>query len=96
MMHAQLQQQPSDGAPSQPSVPSPHLGPMRNQAGESDNPYVRSHADTPVHWQLLNAATLQRAEDENKPIFMHIGFHADHRESIYFSIQSFVASVVGL
>jgi len=58
---------------------------MRNQAGESDNPYVRSHADTPVHWQLLNAATLQRAEDENKPIFMHIGFHADHHS--YLSTQ---------
>ncbi|KXX82366.1 Spermatogenesis-associated protein 20 [Madurella mycetomatis] len=51
---------------------------LRNRAGESDSPYVRYHAQTPVAWQLLDAATLARATVENKPIFMHIGFLADH------------------
>lgn len=53
---------------------------LTNRAGESDSPYVRLHANTPVAWQLLDDATLQRATAENKPIFMHIGFLADHRE----------------
>ncbi|KAL2157898.1 hypothetical protein VTH06DRAFT_4953 [Thermothelomyces fergusii] len=54
------------------------LPPLRNRARESDSPYVRRHADTPVAWQLLDAETLARATTENKPIFMHIGFQADH------------------
>ncbi|KAK0717352.1 hypothetical protein B0T26DRAFT_647100 [Lasiosphaeria miniovina] len=51
---------------------------LRNRAGESQSPYVRQHADTPVLWQLLDTATLARATGENKPVFMHIGFQADH------------------
>ncbi|KAL2136560.1 hypothetical protein VTI74DRAFT_3105 [Chaetomium olivicolor] len=51
---------------------------LRNRAGESDSPYVRQHADTPVAWQMLDRDTLGRAVAENKPIFMHIGFLADH------------------
>lgn len=53
---------------------------LRNRAGESRSPYVQSHANTPVAWQLLDRDTLQLAERENKPIFMHIGFLADHRK----------------
>jgi hypothetical protein len=54
--------------------------PLRNRAGESQSPYVRRHADTPVAWQPLDKATLEYSTRENKPIFMHIGFLADHRE----------------
>jgi hypothetical protein len=54
--------------------------PLRNRAGESQSPYVRRHADTPVAWQPLDEATLEYSTRENKPIFMHIGFLADHRE----------------
>ncbi|KAK0634055.1 hypothetical protein B0T14DRAFT_508300 [Immersiella caudata] len=52
--------------------------PLRNRAGESQSPYVRRHADTPVAWQPLDQATLEYSTRENKPIFMHIGFLADH------------------
>ncbi|KAK0725819.1 hypothetical protein B0H67DRAFT_481195 [Lasiosphaeris hirsuta] len=52
--------------------------PLRNHARESSSPYVQRHGDTPVAWQLLDAKTLDRAVKENKPIFMHIGFLADH------------------
>jgi len=55
---------------------------LRNRAGESNSPYVRRHADTPVAWQPLDRATLERATRENRPIFMHIGFLADHREPL--------------
>ncbi|KAK4237880.1 hypothetical protein C8A03DRAFT_34123 [Achaetomium macrosporum] len=82
MMRAQLgqrQQQPHhsahDAAGARGTVAFPEL---QNRAGESDSPYVRSHADTPVAWQMLDADTLARATAENKPIFMHIGFLADH------------------
>lgn len=57
---------------------------IKNRASESDSPYVRLHADTPVAWQLLDDAALDRAGAENKPIFMHIGFLSDHRESARF------------
>ncbi|EAQ90102.1 hypothetical protein CHGG_06721 [Chaetomium globosum CBS 148.51] len=80
MMRAQLkqgqpQQQPEHSAAGTGSSTFPEL---QNRASESDSPYVRRHADTPVAWQMLNADTLTRATAENKPIFMHIGFQADH------------------
>jgi hypothetical protein len=31
---------------------------------------------------MLDADTLERAAVENKPIFMHIGFLADHRKCL--------------
>ncbi|KAJ4298372.1 hypothetical protein N0V88_003402 [Collariella sp. IMI 366227] len=92
MMRAQLEQrqqrQPSDrGAAASRGSRFPEL---RNRAGESDSPYVRLHADTPVAWQLLDADTLSRATAENKPIFMHIGFSADHHSFSNPSVASFL------
>jgi len=54
---------------------------MRNRAGDSRSPYVRSQAETPVLWQLLDDEALARAKAENKLIFMHIGFLACHCKS---------------
>jgi hypothetical protein len=81
MMRAQLEQsqresQQQEGHDS--GTTASNLPPLRNRAGESDSPYVRRHAETPVAWQLLDQDTLSRAAAENKPIFMHIGFLADH------------------
>jgi hypothetical protein len=70
---------PSHGSSLGSSRAAPAFPDLRNCAAESDSPYVRRHADTPVSWQVLDADTLARAEAENKPIFMHIGFLADHR-----------------
>ncbi|SPQ19855.1 3d66a7d9-b5a8-4162-9903-cb760fc8b09c [Thermothielavioides terrestris] len=80
MMRTPLEQRPQRhhvgrGAAGAPGSALPAL---QNRAGESDSPYVRRHADTPVAWQMLDADTLERAAAENKPIFMHIGFLADH------------------
>ena len=73
-------------APPATSIPQQQqpasFGQLRNRAIESQSPYVRLHAKTPVAWQLLDADTLKRAQAENKPIFMHIGFLADHRMSL--------------
>ncbi|CAP67213.1 uncharacterized protein PODANS_1_22260 [Podospora anserina S mat+] len=84
MMSAQLQQQQSaaDGAAppalGNQSLGSDELPPVRNRASESKSPYVFLHADTPVAWQPMSEETLARAKAENKPIYMHIGFLADH------------------
>lgn len=79
--HLQHPPQPERGGPAGTrGVPSSSaFSELRNRSGESDSPYVRRHADTPVAWQMLDADTLARATAENKPIFMHIGFLADHR-----------------
>ncbi|KAK3311588.1 uncharacterized protein B0T15DRAFT_521924 [Chaetomium strumarium] len=81
MMRAQLgqrQQQPHHTPHDAAGVRDAAFPALQNRAGESDSPYVRRHADTPVAWQMLDADTLARATAENKPIFMHIGFLADH------------------
>lgn len=86
MMSAQLQQQQpaADGAAppalGNQSLGSDELPPVRNRASESKSPYVFLHADTPVAWQPMSEETLARAKAENKPIYMHIGFLADHRK----------------
>ncbi|CAK7203630.1 hypothetical protein SEUCBS139899_006368 [Sporothrix eucalyptigena] len=64
-------------APAAP-VPAAEAVPLRNRAGESSSPYIRAQADTPVHWQLFDKEALDRAKQDNKPIFLHIGFLACH------------------
>lgn len=54
------------------------FAPLRNLASQSKSPFVRKHADNLVAWQPLEKATLDRAKRENKPIYMHIGFLANH------------------
>lgn len=73
---------PGPSSSSSSSAPAPSgLPNLQSAAAEADSPYVRRHADTPVAWRALDEDTLARAAAENKPIFMHIGFLADHRPS---------------
>lgn len=53
---------------------------LRNRAAQSISPYVQSHADSPVAWQLLDDQTLEQARRENKLIFLNVGFKACHCE----------------
>lgn len=81
------------GAPATSNTQQPaSFGQLRNRAAESQSPYVRLHAKTPVAWQLLNADTLKRAQAENKPIFMHIGFLADHRMFLSLVLLAFLTA----
>ncbi|WYZ39532.1 hypothetical protein EsH8_III_001446 [Colletotrichum jinshuiense] len=52
--------------------------PLVNRVGQSKSPYVRSHADSRVAWQLFDDEATERARTENKLIFLHIGFKACH------------------
>lgn len=53
---------------------------MQNRTSSSKSPFVRSAANALVKWQVLDAETLDRAKQENKLIFLHIGYKACHCE----------------
>ena len=42
------------------------------------SPYLQQHAHNPVDWYPWGPEALQRAKDENKPIFLSIGYSACH------------------
>ena len=51
---------------------------MTNQLALETSPYLQQHADNPVNWYAWNAASLQLARDQNKPILLSIGYSACH------------------
>ena len=42
------------------------------------SPYLLQHAENPVNWYGWNNDALQKAKDENKPIFLSVGYSACH------------------
>ena len=42
------------------------------------SPYLLQHADNPVDWYGWNDEALKKAKDENKPIFLSIGYSSCH------------------
>jgi uncharacterized protein YyaL (SSP411 family) len=50
---------------------------MNHLAGET-SPYLLQHADNPVDWHPWNAAALDLAQRENRPILLSIGYSACH------------------
>lgn len=82
MMKSQLQGRPSSASDREAELSaqlaevslSTTLPPLENRAAQSASPYVRSHASSPVAWQLLDDDAVQRAKKENKLIYIHIGF----------------------
>ena len=51
--------------------------PVNNLANET-SPYLLQHAENPVDWFAWNDVSLQKARDENKPIFLSIGYSSCH------------------
>ncbi|MCZ4520680.1 thioredoxin domain-containing protein [Rhodococcus ruber] len=49
-----------------------------NALDESTSPYLRQHADNPVHWQQWGPQALQSARDRDVPILLSIGYSACH------------------
>jgi uncharacterized protein YyaL (SSP411 family) len=49
-----------------------------NQLANEKSPYLLLHKENPVHWQPWNADAFSRAEAENKPILLSIGYTACH------------------
>ncbi|WP_049987778.1 thioredoxin domain-containing protein [Halobellus rufus] len=50
----------------------------RNRLDEEESPYLRQHADNPVHWQPWDDAALRAAQATDRPIFLSIGYSACH------------------
>jgi len=51
---------------------------MTNHLIHENSPYLLQHADNPVDWYPWNETALQKAEKEDKPIFLSIGYAACH------------------
>jgi uncharacterized protein YyaL (SSP411 family) len=49
-----------------------------NRLKYEKSPYLLQHADNPVNWYLWGQKAFQRAELENKPIFLSIGYSTCH------------------
>ncbi|MBK36294.1 MAG: hypothetical protein CME26_12305 [Gemmatimonadetes bacterium] len=45
-----------------------------NRLSDESSPYLRQHAHNPVDWYPWGAAALAVARDQNKPIFLPIGY----------------------
>ena len=51
---------------------------MANTLGSSTSPYLRQHADNPVHWQQWTPEALAEAAARDVPILLSIGYAACH------------------
>ncbi len=51
---------------------------MPNQLANETSPYLLQHADNPVNWYPWNEKALKLAREENKPIFLSIGYSSCH------------------
>lgn len=51
---------------------------MANRLGSEDSPYLRQHKDNPVDWYAWCDEAFLRAKEENKAIFISIGYSSCH------------------
>ena len=51
---------------------------MANRLSYSQSLYLRKHAENPINWQPWCDQALAAAKDENKPIFLSIGYSSCH------------------
>lgn len=51
---------------------------MENYLKDQISPYLLQHADNPVHWYPWCNEAFEKAKEENKPIFLSIGYSTCH------------------
>ncbi|MEU2122665.1 thioredoxin domain-containing protein, partial [Nocardia niwae] len=49
-----------------------------NRLGEATSPYLRQHADNPVHWREWDAEALAEARERDVPILLSVGYASCH------------------
>jgi uncharacterized protein YyaL (SSP411 family) len=49
-----------------------------NRLATESSPYLRQHANNPVDWYPWGAEAFERAQAENKPIFLSVGYSSCH------------------
>ena len=54
------------------------MGGMSNRLATETSPYLLQHKDNPVEWYPWGEEALRRARDEEKPIFLSVGYAACH------------------
>ena len=54
------------------------MSPAANSLALATSPYLRQHADNPVHWQQWTAEALAEAASRDVPILLSIGYAACH------------------
>ncbi|BBY62791.1 thioredoxin domain-containing protein [Mycolicibacterium helvum] len=54
------------------------MSPAGNTLASATSPYLRQHADNPVHWQQWTPEALDEAAGRNVPILLSIGYAACH------------------
>ena len=54
------------------------MSPAGNTLAGAISPYLRQHADNPVHWQQWSPEALAEAADRDVPILLSIGYAACH------------------
>ena len=69
-------------------------GGHRNRLGLEKSPYLLQHADNPVDWYPWGEEAFEKAERENKPVFLSIGYSACHWCHVM-EYESFEDPVVG-
>ncbi len=57
---------------------SPESGNTLNHLKDEKSPYLLQHRDNPVDWYPWGDKAFQKAKDENKPIFLSIGYSTCH------------------
>ena len=50
----------------------------QNNLIHETSPYLLQHANNPVNWHSWNDKALEKAKDENKPIFLSVGYSSCH------------------
>ncbi len=50
----------------------------QNNLIHETSPYLLQHAQNPVHWYSWNEDALEQAKNQNKPIFLSVGYSACH------------------
>ena len=51
---------------------------MSNRLGAATSPYLRQHADNPVHWREWTPEALAEARERDVPILLSVGYAACH------------------
>jgi uncharacterized protein YyaL (SSP411 family) len=55
-----------------------HMSPTANTLAGAASPYLRQHADNPVHWCQWSPQALAEAADRDVPILLSVGYAACH------------------
>ena len=50
----------------------------KNRLSNESSPYLLQHADNPVDWYPWCEAAFAKAKEENKPVFLSIGYSTCH------------------